>query len=74
MIVEACPCRTREVDKGAVAKRQGKGLQNLHRRFDPAPRLQLCDVVQSRDWSAMLVPQAFADSVKSSLYRLDVTM
>ena len=26
---------------GAVAKRQGKGLQNPHRRFDSAPRLQL---------------------------------
>jgi hypothetical protein len=26
--------------KGAVAKWQGKGLQNLHRRFDSASRLQ----------------------------------
>jgi hypothetical protein len=27
--------------KGAVAKWQGKGLQNPHRRFDSAPRLQV---------------------------------
>ena len=27
---------------GAVAKWQGKGLQNLYRRFDSAPRLQFC--------------------------------
>ena len=30
----------RRFHKGAVAKWQGKGLQNLHRRFDSASRLQ----------------------------------
>jgi hypothetical protein len=28
-------------NKGAVAKWQGKGVQNPHRRFDSAPRLQM---------------------------------
>ena len=34
-------CLGNNVLRGAVAKWQGKGLQNLYRRFDSAPRLQL---------------------------------
>jgi hypothetical protein len=40
-------CSRTHESSGAVAKWQGKGLQNPHRRFDSAPRLQFTETWNS---------------------------
>jgi signal transduction protein with GAF and PtsI domain len=45
----------RKTNQGAVAKWQGKGLQNPHRRFDSAPRLQ-GPTAPARDWPRATEP------------------